>query len=165
MPGPCATWSMAWIRWRIARCHGNENFPLLSNGIEHFLKFAVGCLRKTAVSRPSLVRFWPFFLQIKLEKERLLSKNVHIFALSRSVKVLQAVEYVQTSNNWNSPICCSISLNFFENVDKYFGIRHAENRYSVVNRYCARGRSLTDGMLKTERKSKFDGIFVYFNLA
>ena len=124
----------------------------------HFLQFAVGCGQKTAVTRPFVDRFRPFLLQIILDKERLLNKNVFSFALSCSVKLLQAVEHGLCSNEWHSPIGRLISLIFGEHAEEHLSIRHAEKISSIFNRYCVRGRSLTHGILKSERNSKIDGI-------
>ena len=124
----------------------------------------MGAVRKRAVSRPFPVRFRPDFLQIQVDKIICSVDSGNIFALSCSVKLLQAVEYHPCSSNCHSPICCRILLIFWQHVEEYLGIRHPEHICSIVDRFCSRRHSLTHGMLKTKKNSKFEEIFVNFDL-
>ena len=91
-------------------------------------------------------------------------QNEHFFnmvALTCFVKALQAFEYYKSLNFKDLPICRLISLILGEEVEEHLGMRHAEKIPSFLNRYCARVCSLTHGILKSERNSKFDGIIAF----
>ena len=158
--------SLVDIGWTSETHRGKQD--VMDNCSSSIWSLPMGAVRKRAVSRPFPVRFRPVFLQIQVDRVICSVDSGNIFALSCSVKLLQAVEYHPCSSNCHSPICCRILLIFWQHVEEYLGIRHPENICSIVDRFCPAFLLQTSFFnpryVENEEKSKFEEIFVYFDL-